>query len=151
VLLVAIPVLMTGCDPGISIRQIRSPGQAAAGKFAAENQIVLDVKTTRQLIGGAYYAPEIRVTNPTSSPIIIENIELATTRKTYTNTPVRPETSPLKIQPGGTETLHLLFRLDGAVYKVFKQPGELHVRYQSDGAQQIACATVVGGSPRQAD
>ena len=143
--LVAVPILITACDPGISVRQIRSTGHATVGQASAENQLVLDVKTTRQLIGESWYDPEVRITNLSSSPVTIENIELATRDKTYTNTPARSETIPLKIQPGSTETLHVLFRLDDAVYKVFKQPAELRVHYQSDGAQGIAHASVVGG------
>ena len=144
-ILAAISALMMACDPGVSIRQIKSQGQTIVGRVAAENKVVIDVKTTRQLIGEAWYDPEVQVTNSTSSPITIESIELATRDKTYTNTSVRPETSPLKIQPGSTEALHVLFRLDDAVYKVFKQPAELRVHYQSDGAQGIARASVVGG------
>jgi hypothetical protein len=136
---------MTACDPGISVRQIRSTGNTTVGQVSAENQLVLDVKTTRQLIGEAWYDPEVRITNSSSSPITIQNIELATRDKTYMDTPGRPEIIPLKIQPGSTETLHVLFRLDDAVYKVFRKPAELRVHYQSDGAEGIARASVVGG------
>jgi hypothetical protein len=139
---------MTACDPGVSIRQIKSQGQTTVGRVAAENQVVLDVKTTRQLIGEAWYDPEVQVTNSTSSPITIESIELATRDKIYTNTPVRPEMSPLKIQPGSTETLHVSFRLDDAVYKVIRQPAELRVHYQIGGTQEIARTSVVGESRR---
>jgi len=149
-ILVAISALMTACDPGVSIRQIKSQGQTTVGRVAAENQVVLEVKTTRQLIGEAWYDPEVQVTNSTSSPITIESIELATRDKTYTNTSVRPERSPLKIQPGSTETLHVLFRLDDAVYKVIKRPAELRVHYESGGTQEIARASVVGGSQQEA-
>src|ERR1700675_3361215 len=97
-ILAAISALMMACDPGVSIRQIKSQGQTIVGRVAAENKVVIDVKTTRQLIGEAWYDPEVQVTNSTSSPITIESIELATRDKTYTNTSVRPETSPLKIQ-----------------------------------------------------
>jgi hypothetical protein len=151
VLLVAIPVLMTACDPGISVRQITSRGQSTVGKVAPENSVALDVKTTRQLIGQAWYDPEIRVTNLTSFPITIENIELATTSKIYAKSTARPETSPFEIQPGSTETIHVSFRLDDAVYRVFKQPAELRVHYQHGGMEEIARASVVGGSRRQAD
>jgi len=147
---VALPVLMTGCDPGISIRQIKSPGQATVGKFATENQVVLDVKPTRQLIGEAWYDPEVRITNSSSLPITIENIELATADKTYANTPVRSETLPPKIQPRNTETIHVFFRLDGAVYKVIKRPAELRVHYESGGTHEIARVSVVGGSWQEA-
>jgi hypothetical protein len=144
-ILVAIPVLMTACDPGVSIRQIKSQGQTTIGSNAPDSQVVLDVKTTLQLIGETWYAPEVRVTNSGRSPIIIKNIELAAIGKIYSNAPPRPETSPLNILPGSTETLHVLFRLDDAVYKVFKQPAELRVHYQSDGAQGIVHASVASG------
>jgi hypothetical protein len=140
--LTVVAVLMTACDPGISIQQITSQGRAPVGEIAVEGKVVLEVKTTHQLIGEAWYDPEIRITNSTSSPITIENVELVTTSKTYTNTPARTETSPLRIQPGSTETLHVLFRLDGAVYKVFRQPGELQVHYQRGVSHEIARASV---------
>ena len=142
---------MTACDPGISVRQITSRGQTTVGKLAPVNSVALDVKTTRQLIGQAWYDPEIRITNSTSSPITIENVELATTGKTYAKAAVRPGTSALEIQPGSTETIHISFRLDDAVYKAFKQPAELRVHYQRDGMEEIARASVVGGSRGQAD
>ena len=142
---VIISVVMTACDPGISIRQIRPLGQITVHSDAPASPVFLDVKTTRQLIGETWYAPEVWVTNSGRSPITIRNIELVIMGKTYSNAPLRPETAPLDILPGSTETLHVLFRLDDSVYKVFKQPAQLLVHYQSDGPQGIARAFVVGG------
>ena len=147
-ILVAMSALMTACDPGVSIRQIKSHGQPIIGSTAPEDHVVLVVSTTRQLIGETWYAPEIRVTNLGPSPIIIQSVELAARGKTYANTPPRPETIQLKILPGSTENLHALFRLDDSVHKVFKRPAELQLHYQSGGVQETVRAAVIGG-PRQ--
>jgi len=146
---IIISIVMTACDPGISIRQIRPLGQTTVDTDAPDSPVVLDVKTTRQLIGETWYAPEVWVTNSGRSPITINNIELAIMGKTYSNAPPQPETSSLKVLPGSTQNLHVLFCLDDSVYKVFKQPAQLRVHYQSDGAQGIARAFVVDGSGQE--
>jgi hypothetical protein len=144
-----ISVVMTACDPGISIRQIRPLGQTTVDSDAPDSPLLLDVKTTRQLIGETWYAPEVWVTNSGRSPINIKNIELATSGRTYADAPPQLNTTSLKVLPGSTQTLHVLFRLDDSVYKVFEQPAQVRVHYQSDGAQGVARAYVVSGSGQE--
>ena len=123
---IAILVLMTACDPGMAIRQIKSPG-ALNGSVTSNAQVNVHIETKHQLIGETLYGPEVKVTNATGSPIAVTNVELTARSKTYANTHPRPETYPLTIQPGSAETLHVLFRLDDSVHKTFQQSAELLV------------------------
>jgi hypothetical protein len=143
--LIAMPVLTVACDPGVSIRQVKLQGQSTIGSATPETQLVLEVKTTRQLIGETWYDPEVKVTNSGGLPITITNIELAAKRKTYANTPPQPEIYPLTIQPGNTKTIDVMFRLDDAVYKTFEQAAELSVHYRSGEKQETVRVSVIGG------
>ena len=134
----AIPVVLVACDPGMTVRQLKSSDEA-------QSEIVVRIKTTRQLIGETWYAPEIEVTNSNKSPITVTNVELAARSKTYANVPFHPETYPLTIQPGNTKTLDVMFRLDDAVYKTFEQAAELSVHYRSEGKQETVRVSVIRG------
>ena len=134
----AIPVVLVACDPGMTVRQLKSSDEA-------QSEIVVRIKTTRQLIGETWYAPEIEVTNSSKSPITVTNVELAARRKTYANVPFHPETYPLTIQPGNTKTIDVMFRLDDAVYKTFEQAAELSVHYRSGGKQETVRVSVIRG------
>jgi hypothetical protein len=103
----------------------------------------VSIKQTRQLIGEKFYFPEVKVTNSSGSPITVTNVELAARNKTYANKPPRPETYPLTIPPGGTETLEVIFRLDDDLYETFQGPVELRVHYRTDGMLQLARASVI--------
>jgi hypothetical protein len=134
----------------MTVRQLKSSDQAPHGSTMPAPQVIVHIKTTRQLIGETWYAPEVKVTNSSKAPITITDVKLAARSKTYTNMPSRPEIYPLTIQPGGTETLDVMFRLDAAVYKTFQQSAELLVQYRSEGTQGIAHASVIGGRLEEA-
>jgi LEA14-like dessication related protein len=134
----AITVVQVACDPGMTVHQLKSSDEV-------QSDMVVRIKTTRQLIGETWYAPEIEVTNPNKSPITVTNVELAARSKTYANVPFHPETYPLTIQPGNTKTLDVMFRLDDAVYKTFKQAAELSVHFRSGEKQETVRVSVIRG------
>jgi hypothetical protein len=137
--LTAVMVLTIGCDPGMMIRQTSSPG-AASGASAA-----VYVKTSHPLIGETWYAPEVKVTNSSDSPIAVTGVELAARSITYANKPRRPGTYPLIVPPGKTEALDIWFDLRDDVKKTFQKSAELRVHYQSSGKEEIAQANIIGG------
>jgi hypothetical protein len=112
----AILLLMDACDPGMTIRQNKSLSRAGGAAMPA---VAIHVKTSHPLIGQTCYAPEVKVTNPSDSPITITSVELVTRRETYANKTARPGTYPLVIQPGSTEIIDVGFRLNDDVKKTF--------------------------------
>ena len=106
----------------------------------------IHVKTSHPLIGQTWYAPEVKVTNPSDSPITITSVELVTRRETYANKTARPGTYPLVIQPGSTEIIDVGFRLNDDVKKTFfQQSAALRLRYRTGNKEEIAYATIIGG------
>jgi hypothetical protein len=127
----------------MTIRQGNPQAESGAGSDVGKSPVLIRVKSTRQLIGETWYAPEIQVTNSLKSPITITSVELAAQSGTYANTFPRPETYPKAIQPKDTETLRVLFRLDDSVRKTFEHPAELRVHYRADKLEGIANASIL--------
>jgi hypothetical protein len=67
-LFIATLLLLIACDRGLSIHQIKSQDQATVGSTATDAQVVVNVTTTRQLIGESWYAPKVEVTNESNRP-----------------------------------------------------------------------------------
>jgi hypothetical protein len=132
-LLTGVLVLTIACDPGMTIHQTSSLGAInGAG-------VVLYVKTSHPLIGETWYAPEVKVTNSSDSPITVTGVELTVERATYANKPRRSGTYPLIVPPRETEALDIWFDLRDDVKKSFQQSADLRVHYQSSsGKEQIA-------------
>jgi hypothetical protein len=143
--LIAVPLLLVACDPGTTIRQVKSTDEASKGSTSPAPLIVLHVKPTSHIIGETLYFPEVKVTNSSGSPVTIANVELAVRSKTYANKPRRPETYPLTIQPGNNEILDVLFRLDDDDHLSSSWAAELWVHYRTGEKQQLARASVIGG------
>lgn len=137
--LTAVMVLTIGCDPGMMIRQTTSSGAASGASVAVY------VKTSHPLIGETWYAPEVKVTNSSDSPIAVTGVELAARSVTYANKPRRPGTYPLIVPPGKTEALDIWFDLHDAVKKTFQESAELRVLYRRSGKEEIAQANIIGG------
>ena len=135
---VLVSLLMVACDPGMTIRQFKSPDDARG-----VSPVVVNIKQTRQLIGEKLYYPDVKVTNSSGLPMTVTNVELAARNKTYANKSPRPETYPLTIPPGKTETLEVIFQLDDDLYETFQGPVELRVHYRTDGKLQLARASVI--------
>jgi len=130
-------ILLIGCDPGITIRQVKPT--------SAGPQVTINVKTSHQLIGDTWYAPEVKVTNSFGAPITVTKIELAEGKATFENKPRRAGSYPVPISPGDTQLLDVRFDLDESVRKIFHTPTELRVHYRTADKDEIAHATIVGG------
>jgi hypothetical protein len=140
-----VALLVVACDPGMTIRQAQNHNDNRAGLGTLGPRVVVNVKTTRQLFGEAWYDPEVKVTNSLESPIAVTSVELATQRRSYPNTSPKPENYQIAIQPGNTETMKVMFRLDAGVHETFRQPAELRVHYLTDNREEIARITIISG------
>jgi hypothetical protein len=137
--LTALAVLTIGCDPGTIIHQTSSLGAANGTRVAVY------VKTSHALIGETWYAPEVKITNSSDSPIAVTGVELAAHRVPYANKPQRPGTYPLIVLPGKTEALDIWFDLHDGVKKTLQDSAKLRVHYRSSGEEAIAQATIIVG------
>jgi hypothetical protein len=144
-LIATMTVLAVGCDPGMSIRQTKSSYEATNGASATGARIVIDVKTTRQIIGETHYAPQVKITNASTSSIAITSVDLISLGTTYANKPLQPGFYPLALQPGKTEDLLVCFDLNDAVNRIFQHPAELLVHCRNDNKEEIVHAVVVDG------
>ena len=136
-----LPLLIVACDPGVTIRQADSPKEV--GK---RSSVILRVKSTRQLIGETHYAPQVTVTNTSEAPVLATGIELATRQKIYSDGSPRPQDFPEEVLAKQAHNFTVLFRLDDAVYKTFKEPAELRVHYRNGSSEDTAHIAVVLGS-----
>lgn len=143
--LFGMPILLVGCDPGMTIHQAQLQNDGRASINSVSGPVTVYVKTTRQLIGETWYAPEIKVANSLESPVAVTGVELTIQGKTYANNSPSPKKYPVEIPPASTETLPLLFRLDDNVREAFKQPAELSVHYRNGNKDEIATVNIVGG------
>src|SRR5215470_15490852 len=82
----AVPSLIVGCDPGVTIRQ--------ADEVKKPSDLSLRVKSSHQLIGTTYYAPQVTVTNNSEATVVVTGIELATRQKIYAGSSPQPQDFP---------------------------------------------------------
>ena len=139
VLLTALLVPTVACDPGMTIRQASSPGATNGAGVAVY------VKTSHPFIGETLYAPEVKVTNSSDSPITVTGVELIAQGATFTNKPRRPGTYPLIIPPHQTQALDIWFDLHDDVEKTFQESAELRVHYRSRGKEEIVQSNIIAG------
>jgi hypothetical protein len=133
-------VLMTACDPGMTIRQ-----NAASAGNGANPSVAIHVKASHPLISETWYAPGVEITNQSDSPITVTSVELYAQHATIHNKPRRSGTYPLEIPAKGTETLDVWFDLADTVKKTFHDPAELRMYYRSGSKEQIAQTSLIGG------
>ena len=143
-LLLTTLALFTGCDPGMSIRQINSAAVSKKAVVVAP-EIAIEVKTTHQLIGEGWYDPEVKVTNSFDSPITVTSVDLVAQGVTYENKPRQGETYPLTLPARSTTSIEVAFRFSEGVHKIFKKPAELRIHYLTQGRDGLALTNVVGG------
>ena len=136
----AAAILLIGCDPAVTIHQVESTTGVSINR-----RVAIHVKTSHPLIGNTRYAPEVKVTNSSASPIVVTKVELAEGKMTYENKPVRLGSYPVTIAPGYTQALDVWIDLNDSVRKIFHTPSELRVHYRSGDREQIVSATIVGG------
>jgi len=135
-----LPLLIVACDPGVTIRQADS--RTETGK---RSSVLLHVKSTHQLIGNTWYAPRVTVTNTSEAPVLVTGIELATRQKIYSDGSPQPQDFPEEVLPRQAQNFTVLFRLDDAVYKTFREPAELRVHYRYGSSEDTARTAVVSG------
>jgi len=134
---------LIGCDPGMSIRQVNSVTRPPK-PVIIPSELVLDVKTTHQLIGESWYDPEVRITNRSQLAATVTKVELVALAKTYA--PSHPDGYPLQLGPGESQVLKVFFELEHGVQETFKKRADLRVYYEIGGEKQIAIAKLAGGS-----
>ena len=143
--LVTMVVLSAGCDPGMTIRQIKSSGQVSNGGGAPNPQLAIDVDTTHPLIGETWYAPRVTITNPFESPVTVTSVDLIILGATCAEKHPQPGIYPLVVLPGETKVLPVMFDLHDDVRKTFRKPAQLRVSYIRNGEEEIDHAVIVGG------
>jgi hypothetical protein len=137
-LIIGVLLLLTSCDPGITIRQTDSGNDAIA-------TVTARVKTASSFIGTAIYAPSVEVTNISNAPIEVTDVELVTKEGTLQNKPRRSGLYPVGIASGKTQMLDIWFDLPKQINKTFKGTVELRVHYISNNIKQIAVAQLTVG------
>jgi hypothetical protein len=142
-LVAVLAVFAIGCDPGMSISQIKPSCETTKGDSATA-QIVIDVATSHVFIGNTRYVPQVRITNSSNASITITSVELISRGEVYANKPVQPGFYPLVVQPGKTEDLLVWFDLKNPVYETFKDQSQLQVHYRKDDKEEIVRTGVVG-------
>ena len=70
-------LLIVACDPGMAIRQVKAPGQTQTKRSSTDERLIVQVKTSHQLIGETSYAPQVKVTNALDVPITVNRVDLA--------------------------------------------------------------------------
>jgi hypothetical protein len=141
VLGLTLPMLIVACDPAVTIRQADSPKE-----IGKPSGVILRVKSAHQLIGTTHYAPQVTVTNNSEATVWVTRIELATKQRIYTDSFPRPQDFPGELLAKQAHDFTVLFRLDDAVYKTFKEPAELRVHYRSGSIEDTARIGIVLGS-----
>jgi hypothetical protein len=136
-----LPLLIVACDPGVTIRQADS-----SQEIGQSSGVILRVKSVHEFIGTTHYAPQVTVTNNSQATVLVTGIELATKQKIYTDSSPRPQDFPGEVLAKQAHDFTVLFRLDDAVYKAFKEPAELRVHYRSENREDTGRIAVVLGS-----
>jgi hypothetical protein len=139
--LLSMPLIMAACDPGVTIRQADSPKDV--GK---PSSVTFRVKSVRQLIGTTHYAPQVTATNNSEATVVVTGIELATRQKIDTESSSRPQDFPAEVLAKQARDFTVLFRLDEAVYKAFKEPAELRIHHRSGTREDTARLAIVLGA-----
>ena len=81
--IVLVLILVVGCDPGITVRQIDSSVESESAAATTIPKISVEVKTTSQLIGQRLYDPHVTATNLSDVPVTITSIELVASSGTF--------------------------------------------------------------------
>jgi hypothetical protein len=77
-------------------------------------------------------------------PSIYRRVRVRAFQGSLANKPRRAANFPLAVPPGQSDTLDVLFEVNGGVKKAFRVPAELRVYYTSSGKEETARATLVG-------
>lgn len=141
--LFVVMLLMTGCDPGMTVYQTKS---ATTQPGSADQRVTVSVKTTRPFIGETWYAPNLIISNGSNGSIVVTKVELLAGDMTYLNKPPGASNKyPLTIGAAKTENLPVWFDLKADVQQTFEKTAEMRVYYRSDKGGLVASAFMLGG------
>jgi len=145
ILIVLVLILLVGCDPGMTVRQMNSSIESESAAATTMPKISVDVKTTSHLIGQKLYDPHVTATNLSDVPVTITSIELVVGGTTFQNGPYAVNDYPVNLTAHGTIPLGVYFSLSDGVSKIFEKPGELRIHYCSQQGSGFARITVARG------
>lgn len=144
-------ILFSACDPGMTIRQIKSEDNANSQSEPANPRVFVHVETTHPLIGETWYDPKITFTNFSDTPLTINSVELVTRFGTFKNKITLPaETYPIVVPVGRTVDVPVWFNLSYFVKETFEKPAEMQIHYFKNNQEFIARADIEGGSDETA-
>ena len=140
-------ILLVGCDPGMTVRQINSFVESESAATTTIPEISVNVKTTHQMIGERWYGPQVTATNPSDVSVTITSAELIANSQTFANEDIAAKNYPVTLPAGSTVPLGVHFRFsDGVdVDNAFKSPGELRIHYSSQQGAGVVRVTVARG------
>jgi hypothetical protein len=131
---------LVACDPGMTIREHRTPDPSAPISFTDQTQ--------HSLIGENWFTPHLRLQNVSDAEVVISSVELNVAGRTYLNTRGREDDYPVTIRPREAADLPVWFDLgDQSIYKLFyNKRGKVLVRYTFKGVDALIAAEVSGGA-----
>jgi hypothetical protein len=137
-LLPLIPAL--ACDPAVTIRQVvRSRPNANVERLA----VLVEAK--RQLVGETHYAPAIRITNLSASPLLVTHVELVAHKLLIQSRFPSAEHPEPQIATQETRILSLWFDLPEDAQKMFRDPVDVRIHYRIGSAEETVQVTVQAG------
>lgn len=141
ILLFSVVAILIGCDPGITIRQVPSR------KFGTVyGQLAIEISPVNSFSYSRFYGAKTKLTNTPKSSITITGCELADRSTIYESRLGGGEYCPIELAPGSSKSFGPFFELHDPVRDMFKNSAELRVHYPIEGRQQLASATLRGGS-----
>lgn len=124
----------------MSIRQSNNPSES-------HQHLRIAIRTAHPLIGEAFYAPSISVTNSFDSPITVVAVDLRVCQQAFADKRVRPQELPLHLLPRQTGDISVWFDLHTTVKQMLSgKSGEIQVHFVRNDHQETATALVVGES-----
>ena len=143
-LLISTSIVLAGCDPAMTIRQVKLGDQSNRERVSPE--VALHISTQHPLIGESWYVTNVQVTNAVGNPITVTGAELVTADTVYHSEPSNRVSYPLLVATGETASLETYFRLRTDVYDAFKQRTQLRVHYRIGQEERTADATLEAAS-----
>jgi hypothetical protein len=85
----------------------------------------------------------VTITNISEATVLVTGIELAAKQRIYSAGSSQPQDFPGEVSAKQARNFTVLFRLDDAVYKTFREPAELRVHYRNGSNEDIARIAIV--------
>jgi hypothetical protein len=124
VLLLLATILLVGCDPGMTVRQVNALVQSENAAVTSIPKISIEVKTTHELIGASWYDPRVIVTNSSDIAVAITRVELIAGGIVFQNEPHAEKHFPVILPLHNPVPIDVYFSFGNGVYldKIFKNP-----------------------------